>query len=273
MRFIHRIGFRATDGQRQTLQELGVQMRSMIAMPGGGNPLVSFDVAEDHPRWSRIRALLQEWGKSEGDVITEFSKQEIEAARWLEIAAWHHGYPQPRDDEFGYRVATYDLTDWCEPCGIGMKQRASFQMKREPKWGRRGIYQLIWVYDELFVKPEVWAGVFEPRGIHCRSVTNTRGAELSTVVQLVIDEEVAIATEGLAFETCQTCGRSKLSPAIRGFFPAPLSEPRGAMARTREYFGSGGQADKRVLISQDLARALAAASVRGASFTPVAELR
>ena len=41
--------------------------------------------------------------------------------------------------------------------------------------------------------------------------------------------------------------------------------------RTAEYFGSGAQADQRVLISQDLARALTAGGVRGAELKPVAE--
>lgn len=273
MRIIHRIGFRATERQVRELQVLGATPCSVIAMPGEGNPLVSFEIAEDDPNWPRIHALLQEWGKSKGDVTTEFSKREIETARWLEIGAWHQGYPQPREDDFGYLEATYDLTDWCEPCGVGAKQKAAFQMKREPKWGRRGICQFVWVYDELFVKPGIWASIFEPSGIPCRPVLDTKGTELATVVQLVIEEEVGIVTDGLSFEACATCERSKYKPVSRGPLPALLREPSGAMAKTQEYFGSGGEADRRVLISGELARALAAAKVRGASLVPVAELR
>jgi hypothetical protein len=48
-----------------------------------------------------------------------------------------------------------------------------------------------------------------------------------------------------------------------------MDQPLQAMARTREYFGSGGQADKRILVSQELARTLAVQKVRGASLRPV----
>ena len=105
-------------------------------------------------------------------------------------------------------------------------------MKAEPKWGRRGVLQLNWVFDEYFATPEVWASFFEPHGIECRPVMNTRGA----------------------------------AP-----FPALRSEPSATMVKTKEYFGSGASAHKRVLISQAVARALIDHKVRGVSLRPVAE--
>jgi hypothetical protein len=269
MKFVHRIGFRATTSKRNELEALGVKLPAGVAMPGGGDPFVAFDVAEDHQSWPQIRALLRRWNVFEGHVRTEFSKKEIDTARWLEIGAWHHGYPQPDEDVFGYRQVTYDLTGWCEQCGIGKQQKAPFQMKGEPKWGRHGILQLTWVYDELFVTPEVWTAVFERYGIPCQRVLNTKGIELETVVQLVIQDDVSVMTEGLSFERCANCGRVKYLPVTRGPLPALTNEPSRAMARTREYFGSGGQADMRVLISQELVRSLVAAKVRGTSMRPL----
>lgn len=269
MKVVHRIAFRATGSQRRELEALGVKLPAGVAMPGGGDPFVAFDIAEEQPNWSELRVLLQRWGVSEGQIRTEYSKKEIETASWLEIGAWHHGYPQPDEDVFGYRQATYDLTDWCEQCGIGKSQKAPFQVKGEPKWGRNGILQLIWIYDELFVTPEVWSSVFKPHGIGRRPTTDTKAIELKTVVQLVIEEEVGIVTDGLASERCGKCGRVKYLPVTRGPFPALAEEPTQAIARTREYFGSGGQADQRVLISQELARSLVGEKVRGASMTPV----
>lgn len=269
MKVLHRIGFRASASQRRELEALGVRLPAGVSMPGGGDPFVAFDVAEDEQNWPQVRVLLGRWEVSEGQIRTEFSKKEIAAAHWLEIGAWHHGYPQPDEDVFGYRQVTYDLTEWCEQCGIGKKQKAPFQMKGEPKWGPNGVLQLTWIYDELFVKPEVWASVFKLAGIDHRPVTNTKGAELKTVVQLVVDEEVGIVTEGLASERCAKCGRVKYLPVTRGPSPMLTSQPSRAMARTKEYFGSGGQADKRVLISQALVRALVTENVRGASLRPV----
>jgi hypothetical protein len=257
--------------QLQELKALGVTARvpAGTALPGDSLSFVAFDVDEDHPNWSKLRLLLARWKVSDF-VSTEFTKNEIEAATWVDLVPdWHHGYPQPDEPKFGYLRATYDLSEWCDTCGIGMKQKAPFQMKGEPKWGRRAILQLNWVFDEYFVTPEIWSSVFKPRGIACRPVTNTKGAELKTVVQLVVEEEVGIVTEGLTPERCATCGRVKYLPVTRGFFPALTTKPTGAIVKTREYFGSGAAAHKRVLVSQELARALVAAKVRGASFWPV----
>jgi hypothetical protein len=271
MKVVHRIGFRATGMQRRALEALGVKLPSAVSLPGGGEPLLTFDVDEDHPNWSLLSALFDGWDVF-NMVRTEFTKKELESARWLEVGAWHHGYPQPHDDELGYLQATYDLTDWCESCGIGMKQKAPFQMKREPKWGRNAIMQLTWVYDELFVTPDTWIHVFKPAGVGCRPVLNTKGVELKTVVQLVVETRVGIVTNGLAFERCERCGRTKYLPVTRGPFPALRDVPTASLVRTSEYFGSGGQADQRVLMSQDVARALNAAGVRGAVLKPVTEL-
>ena len=45
---------------------------------------------------------------------------------------------------------------------IGAKQVSPFRMKESPNWGRRSILQMNWLFDEYFVKPEVWNAVFQP---------------------------------------------------------------------------------------------------------------
>lgn len=269
MRTVHRIGFRPTPEQRRKLRFLGVQADGSagMALPGERNPLVAFDVAEDHPNWEVLRGLFRAWDVFD-HARTEFDPEELDGARWLQVGAWHHGYPQPHEDELGYLEATYDLSDWCERCGIGAKQRAPFQMKREPRWGRRAMMQLTWVYGELFVKPELWRRVFEPSGVGCRPVTNRRGVELSSVVQLVVQEEVGVETSGLSPEFCPACDRVKYRPGFLGYFPALLDEPATAMVRTTAWFGAGGQADRYLLASREIVRLLGAEKVRGASLWP-----
>ena len=93
-----------------------------------------------------------------------------------------------------FRQASYDLGQFCERCGVGLKQTAPFQMIGEPKWGKRGILQLNWVFDQFFATPGIWASVFDPHGVASRVVTDTKGRELKTVVQLVAREEIDIAT-------------------------------------------------------------------------------
>jgi hypothetical protein len=270
MRVVHRIGLRATATQRRELEALDVKLPSGVALPGGGDPVLAFDVDENHPNWLRLSALFRGWRASDM-VRTEFTKNELDSASWLELGAWHHGYPQPDEDVFGYRQATYDLTDWCGACGIGKKQKAPFQMKGEPKWGRNALLQLVWVYDELFVTPAAWTRAFKPAGVACRPVLNPKGVELETVVQLVVEATVGIITDELDFERCERCGRTKYLPVTRGSFPALRDVPTASVVRSAEYFGSGVQADRRLLISQDLARALTAGGFRGAELKPVAE--
>jgi len=266
MQIVHRISVNSTpDIQRE--------LAAMRVFVGKGDPtvsrLVTFEVDESHEAWPAV----QEWiirRKALDVVSTKFSASEISEARWLELQAdWHHGYPQPNELDFGYRAATYDLTNYCEQCGIGLKQKAPFQMKNEPKWGRNSILQLNWVFDEYFVRPEIWTTVFKPYGINCRPVINTKDVELKSVVQLVVEEEVGVVTDGLAAERCPSCRRVKYLPVIRGMFPALTDEPSSAMVRTKEYFGSGALAQKGVLVSASIASALAAEKVRGASLRPV----
>ncbi|MDX9724694.1 MAG: hypothetical protein RBU37_28350 [Myxococcota bacterium] len=269
MKVVHRITIRPTSKQRTILQELGLSVPPGIELPGGGTPLVAMDVEEGHPNWAALDQLFREWGA--GDLVsTRFSKDEVLNAKWLVLVPdWHHGYPQPKDGVFGYRQATYALTDWCKHCGIGLRQSAPFQMKGEPKWGRRSILQLNWVFDEFFVTPATWHRVFAPHDIECRAVMNSKGMELETVVQLVVEETVGIQTAALDSECCAQCNRTKYLPTGRGRFPALRGEPSAAMVKTAEVFGSGGRAHHEVLVSQAIAHALLDNEVRGVSLRPV----
>ncbi|MBK9260401.1 MAG: hypothetical protein IPM54_11265 [Polyangiaceae bacterium] len=251
----------------QELGSLGIKFLPGVEKHDEPEPFVGFDIAEDHPNWLLLCSLLQQWGKKLGYVRTEFTQHEIDSARWLQLAAWGNGYPQPQDLE-GYTNVTYDLTHACMKCMHGAVQNAPFRIKGEPKWNRRGIMTLIWVFEEFFVPPAVWETVFKPFGIGCRSVTNRKGIELKTVVQLVVDEEVDVVTDGLTPISCDACGRDKYQWVTRGMFPPLVKEPVAAMAKTRQLFGDGWGV-RGVLISQELARALTAHNVRGAEFTPV----
>jgi hypothetical protein len=261
MQFIHRISISSSPEVRAELARWGIRI--------GTSGLATFELDESHESWSDVQRWIA-FRKPLDVIRTEFSRQELASAKWLELMPdWHYGYPQPREDVFGYLEATYDRSEYCPGCGTGLRQKAPFQMKGEPKWGRKGILQLNWIFDEYFVTPDVWTEVFEPHGVGCRPVLSTGGAELKTVVQLVVEQEADIITEGLAAESCARCGQVKYIPISRGPFPALAREPAGDIAKTQQYFGSGASASKRVLISRGLA--LAVKDIRGASVRPVAE--
>jgi hypothetical protein len=262
MKVVHRISVASSTSVAASLSELGVR----VASAG----LVSFEVDESDSSWLAV----EPWVRAHGAVdvpTTQFSADELDAASWLELVAdWHHGHPQPEKD-FGYLQVTFD--DACPVCGSGRRQVGAFQLKGEPKWGRRNVLQLNWVFDEFFVTPELWSSVFEPIGVAARPVVDRKGSVLQTVVQLVVDAEVDVETNGLACQVCDVCGQAKFAAPTRGFSPEPrdlgVSVP---MARSRQWFGSGARAFREVIVSQEFRRSLAAAGINGASFRPCGPL-
>lgn len=226
---------------------------------------VSFDISEDDPRWPHVAQLVKK--VRAGDFTrTEFTEAELEGAKFLVMhPSWHHDYPQPEDD-FGYMNATYDLSSYCDECGAGAKQVAPFRMTKPPSWGQKSILQLNWVFDEYFVKPDVWERVFEPLGIKYRPVVQNRtGRIIESVVQLDISTQVEVQMAGHAFSQCSSCGAKLYATRIDGYFPPPL--PTAApLFKSLQYFGSGARARHEVFISQDLYRKMHSEDVRGAEF-------
>lgn len=270
MRIMHHVFIEADDKTRREFDRLGLEVEYV---DGGGimRDHFVFDVAESDPSWPRLQKWISR--RHHTDFVSpSFSEGEVAAPRWVELVPnGHHGYPQPEAD-FGYLNLTYDLSAYCVECGIGAVQKAPFRMRGEPRWGRRGILQLNWVFDEYFVRPLVWATVFRPFGIARQPVLKRGGGELQTVVQLDVVEEVSVRTENLDGEWCSACGRGKYLPIKRGPLPELLTDPSGDMAKTREYFGSGASAHHGVVMSQKLGSAFRAAKIRGASVHPVAPL-
>lgn len=279
MKFIHNVSIVDKPQRREVLSSLGIKF---FASEPPVSPLLIFYIAESDPAWEQLCELIPRWnvedGKDPNDlgwVGTKFSKKDLEAASFLQIFAWHHGYPMP-DDDFGYLKATYDLTDYCTECGIGKHQIAPFRMKGEPKWGKRHILQLNWVFDEFFVLPEVWERVFQPFGVGCRPVIHHRsGQELQTVVQIDIAATAASTlqiAENQPSEVCTSCDRRKYLPISKGPFPSLVEEPTEPMLKTQEYFGSGASAWRAVIVSSALFQVVKEHKVKGVDFIPCDQL-
>lgn len=235
------------------------------------NPIIcAFEMKDTDPGWDSFLSLAAEHGK---DVVfsAEFTKAEIRAADWCMLQSdWHHGYPQP---ENGYEELVYDRSEECSACRVGRTQQAPFRMRGEPRWGRRSIMQMFWVYDAYFVKPETYRDVFEPVGVGSLEVLKKSGTPLESVVQLTIEEVVPLLEYRSEGELCETCGYFKLHSRLSDFAPKPLSVPPAALAFSEGWYGSGGMAYRAVLIRADLVQAMIGAGVRGASFAPCGDPR
>ncbi len=259
MKHIHRIAVGlGRNRERTALQQAGVQLRADEYV---------FLIGESDERWPTVRSLVERFDLID-TVSTTFTSSELSGSDWLSMhPAWHHGYPQP-DDDFGYLQRTFDLSEYCEHCGIGARQNAPFRIKGEPKWGSKSVLQLNWVFDEYFCTPETWEGVFQPAGIASQAVIQHRsGRQLETVVQLVIPAGPSVQVDALPYENCTRCGRKKYLPVTRGFAPGPLVDAGGAF-KSREFFGSGASAFNLILIPSELYEAIKGAGVKGVTFQP-----
>lgn len=163
MKIKHTITFSDNEEVREALISAGVPLRL--------ENILNVKISEDDPKWPVVAELMKKHKYFEF-CTTDFTLNELKSASWLKVTPiWHHGYPQP-DRDFGYLDITYDLAGYCEECGIGAVQKAPFRFSREPKWGRRQILQVNWVFDEYFVTPELWKTVFKPSGSFRHSCTS-----------------------------------------------------------------------------------------------------
>jgi rRNA maturation protein Nop10 len=265
MKTIHRLAFTYDSRIRAFVTELG--------LPFEEGYFCVCKINENDPRWHTLSEMLKLNNINEfesGDMVhTEFTKKELSAAPNLAIyAKGHTGYPEPSDD-MSYMELTYNLDDYCAKCGMGAYQKAPFRFKKAPVWGQKNIMQLNWVFDEFFVTPEIWRDLFEPFGIGCRPVVlNKSGRELDTVVQLDITELVDLSSDDLAdapFETCVHCGRLKYLPIGR-FDPAP-GPTSAPMFRSKQFFGSGGAANRLVMVSNAVYAKAQTLNLRGVGFS------
>lgn len=257
MEITHHISLSAGTNEIAAFRAVGIDIR-----PG----FVTVRVSEDDPRWAAVQKLVNRFQAVDVPKTT-FSQGEIERAANLGLLpGWHDGYPQPADDG-GYMRETYELTDYCATCGVGKRQKAPFAISKAPTWGKRGILQLNWIFDEYFTPPEVWAHVFKPFEIEHREVVSYKtGQVLPSVVQLVISEITSVDWNG-SRTSCPACKRTKFDPVARGYHPSPLT-PRFAIAKSIEEFGSGASAHRLVLISRALGHAIRKFQIRGVEMAP-----
>ena len=166
MTTIHHIAMRIrSEEQRSAFRAHGFELNG---------PFASFEIAEGDPRWGAVSQLRR--FKVIDTLITRYSDAELDAAAVLGVlAASPRGYPEPSSD-WGYLSKTFDLTQYCNMCGIGARQVAPFILKQAPKL-QNSVLQLNWVFDELFVARSVWREVFEPLGIGFRPVVLHRTGE------------------------------------------------------------------------------------------------
>lgn len=181
------------------------------------------------------------------------------------------GYPKP-DKDYGYKEITYDKTKMCPPCCSPRIQKDAFRVTKAPHhklWSFTS-----WVIDAYFADEETYEGVFRPLGIGCRPLRYYRKKD---IIDGVVQIDIPVCNEpldmlGYRYKICPVCGsvRYDNSDMPSPCFPLP-EHPSGHIYMTQEYFGFGGQSDRRVIVSAELRnRLIAAKAAKWYHFAPCA---
>ncbi len=245
---MHHIAGNWNELQRQKLAKYNIEVST--------GTLSTFQIPEDSV-YNTLEPYFKEW-RVVDMLYTEFSKKELDEAKWLVLQGiWENGYPQPEDD-FGYLKETYNLNGYCKMCGIGAIQESAFRIKKEPKWGSKKMFQLTWVYDELFVEKSFYEEIFKINGIDSKPVLlHKSGEECKTIVQLDLPStDLELSMEDLKYQQCPVCHRKKYLPEFKCFFPNYSEEHKFMIFKGLEFFGSGAQAYNQIFISQELRQLL-----------------
>ena len=211
---------------------------------------------------------------------------------WYHIRTGQFGYPQPEGD-FGYLELTYEPNVGCPTCHIGIRQNNPFRFRSEPKAKNSQFLGLNWVFDQIFVREPVKTE-FEENGItgisFSRPIFHKSEKELETIYQLHVDTILpkALISENLTTERCEYPTDKKMlkflktmdSPLVKGPFCGELkfNFPQGQkmtfdidafenlpdFVRTNEWFGSGGSANRPILISEKVKNLIELNKWRGA---------
>ncbi len=233
-------------------------------------------ISESHPKWRP----LAKWLNAHDTLHTvelKFTPAEVRAAPWCTIMASHIGYPQPADD-FGYLHVTYESPSGCLACGIGFRQVSPFRLRTAPDSHRLRLFQLNWVFDEFFVtdacRDELRASRIS--GIDFYPVLHHKtGSEIIGWSQMRIVEtlEAPLNTAGLVTETCNRCSGSKFNYPQGEPLALASSPPETTpdVVKSREWFGSGGEAHHLVVVSQRFASLILRSKWRGPFLAPLVQ--
>ncbi len=266
-----------------------------VPVDTGNSDIWVLNITEDHASWPAVESVLAAHGEVSTQYFKVFSKQEQDEAEWLKIgASGHHGFPQPEDDYF---ELTYDSAS-CRRCGITGAQVNPFRLRSEPKAKHSQFLQLNWVFDELFVRRDAQSGI-ESAGItgpkFVPAVINKNGEPSREVSQMKVDYILpsSLDVSCLQTVTCMPdneepptppglrsvwsdslpyCHRVKYHLRTRNQFEFERTAFEGTpdFVKSHEWFGSGGQAFRLLIVSRAFRQLVVANKWRGLYFEPIA---
>jgi hypothetical protein len=282
------------------LDKMGVPYQVTVHGSIGGVELssIEFTVGESDPLYPHFAELIKKFGFYVQSGV-RFSEQEIDEAEWLAVRVGGFQYPQPEDT---YMEATYDISSYCPHCGMGAVQNNPFRLKSDFRQNAARFLGLHWVFDEVFVRPEVKsmleqsaiAGIGFLPPVHHRT-----GQPIETVYQMIVRTiaEPGLVTDGLQPVTCRDnneegfsqrtsgsahgmsrrledyafCGRVKYHYPTTTMLAFTRSSLEGLpdVAKSYEFIGSGAGAHRLILVTRRFVDLVKRCGVRGMQLTPI----
>ncbi len=249
MKKIRQIKDRWSEDDVKLLSKYGVKTKSGFQI---------LNIVENSTYFELRRHFELRWGEFIQNHETfhyDYSKEEIYSADYYIIRTnYCCGYPQPETD-FKYLSVSFNGDEICPKCGCGSKQTNNLRVNKVSKHGFWGFSA--WLFDELFVSKKIYDDVFAPFGIEKREVIKG-GKVLEDIFQLVIpviDESIDLSEREPV--KCPVCGEIKYTPQHFRYPFFPLHEhPLPGIYKTKEYFGSGCEAFRQIVLSKEVAQKL-----------------
>ena len=217
---------------------------------------------------------------------------------WYHIRTGQFGFPQPEND-FGYIDKTYDTSNACLTCNIGLRQKDEFRFRSEPKAKHSQFLGLNWVFDQIFVRQKV-RDIFETEKVtgiaFSQPVINKTGLPVNGLYQMRVDNLLSegLLTHNLKSEICELpkdkntlnflkSNNSKLAEGpfcgkVKYNFPqgencinikADALDNKADFVRLDYYFGSGGSANRPIIISARVRQIIEKEKWRGVFLQPI----
>lgn len=251
MKVIHRIALNPDESQKSILKSIGLQ-----AQASGG--FTAFELEENSKEYQLLKPYIDHWGCMDA-VGVVFTDEELNSANLLAFKdCWANGYPMP-DDDRGYIHTTYDDSGYCNKCGIGLVQKEPFRLKKGPKWGSKKMFMLHWVYDEIFVRKDLYEEVFRLYGIDAKPVLLYKNdMTIHDTLQLVVpNAQVTLQLDDCGYDICSECKRKRYHLVTDRMLPSFNGDVSGKhMLKTMEYFGTGANARRYIYLSSEIRKRL-----------------
>ena len=289
MRIQHRyLTFEKSSQLTKLLDTLAVRYKEQEKSYGKGVQSYSleFFIYEDNPRFQELKKAVQTFD-IKAQVGTLYDKLDEAQANWFIASTGQYQYPQPEE---GYKEATFDLTHYCNNCGIGKVQNAPYRLKSEPKQQNSQFWGLHWEYEPVFVRQEA-KDILEREEIQgvrfSQPVLHRKNISVEGFYQLQIDMTLnpgfnpyntnQITCKINNEENCNSnsdtncCGRIKFHHPRRGgyLFETATFSANKDIALSHEYFGSGASANRLVIVSKRFKELIDKYKLKGLGFVPI----